>query len=37
MVWKFRLDGPVIEPVALIDGLVAVATEKKMLYVFGRR
>ncbi len=37
LLWKFGLEGPAIEPVALVGGRVVVATEKKMLYVFGRR
>ncbi|MFT7691662.1 MAG: outer membrane protein assembly factor BamB [Candidatus Latescibacterota bacterium] len=37
LLWKFRLEGPIIESIALVGQNVAVATEKKMLYVFGRR
>ena len=37
LLWKFRLDGPVLAPVAMGDGMVGVATEKRTLYVFGRR
>jgi len=37
LLWKFRLEGPVIESIALVGQSVAVATEKKILYVFGRR
>ena len=34
--WKYRLDGPVLAPVSLGAQVVAVATEKRLLYVFGR-
>jgi len=37
LLWKFRLEGPVLEPVAIGGDVVVVATEKKMLYAFGRR
>ena len=37
LLWKFRLDGPVLAPLALGDGVVGVASEKRTLYVFGRR
>ncbi len=37
LVWKYRLDGPVLAPVSLGAQVVAVATEKRLLYVFGRR
>ena len=37
LVWKYRLDGPVLAPVSLGENIVAVATEKRILYVFGRR
>jgi glucose dehydrogenase len=36
LAWKYQLDGPALLPVALGEGLVAVATEEKTLYVFGR-
>ena len=37
LLWKYRLDGPVLAPVSLGAEVVAVATEKRLLYVFGRR
>ncbi len=37
LLWKYRLDGPVLAPVALGAEVVSVATEKRILYVFGRR
>jgi outer membrane protein assembly factor BamB len=37
LLWKFRLDGPVWEDIALVGETLVVATEKKTLYVFGRR
>ena len=37
LLWKYRLDGPVLAPVAVGDGVVGVASEKRTLYVFGRR
>ena len=37
LLWKYRLDGPVLAPVSLGAQVVAVATEKRVLYVFGRR
>ncbi len=37
LLWKYRLDSPVTAPVALGAEVVAVATEKRILYVFGRR
>ena len=37
LLWKYRLDGPVLAPVSLGEEIVAVATEKRLLYVFGRR
>ena len=37
LLWKFRLDGPVLAPVSLGDGVVSVASEKQTLYMFGRR
>jgi len=36
LAWKYRLDGPAILPVALGPGLVAITTEERTLYVFGR-
>ncbi|MCC7264996.1 MAG: PQQ-like beta-propeller repeat protein [Candidatus Latescibacteria bacterium] len=36
LAWKYQLDGPALMPVALAPDLVAVATEEKTLYVFGR-
>ena len=36
LLWKYRLDGPVLAPVSLGEGIVTVATEKRLLYVFGR-
>ncbi len=36
LLWKYRLDGPVLAPVSLGAQVVAVATEKRLLYVFGR-
>ena len=36
LLWKYRLDGPVLAPVSLGAGVVTVATEKRLLYVFGR-
>ena len=36
LLWKYRLDGPVLAPVSLGAQIVAVATEKRLLYVFGR-
>ena len=37
LLWKYRLDGPVLAPVSLVAGVVTVATEKRVLHVFGRR
>ena len=37
LLWKYRLDGPVLAPVTLGAEVVVVATEKRVLYVFGRR
>ena len=37
LLWKYRLDGPALAPVSLGAEVVAVATEKRILYVFGRR
>ena len=37
LLWKYRLEGPVLAPVSLGTEVVAVATEKRILYVFGRR
>ncbi len=37
LLWKYRLDGPVLAPVALGPQVVTVATEKRLLYAFGRR
>ena len=37
LLWKYRLDGPVLAPVSLGVEVVTVATEKRLLYVFGRR
>ena len=36
LLWKYRLDGPVLAPVSLGEEVVAVATEKRLLHVFGR-
>ena len=36
LLWKYRLDGPVLAPVSLGAGVVTVATEKRVLHVFGR-
>ena len=36
LAWKYQLDGPALQPVALGEGLVAVATEEGTLYVFGK-
>ncbi len=36
LLWKYRLDGPVLAPVSLGAQVVAVATEKRTLYLFGR-
>ena len=36
LLWKYRLDGPVLAPVSLGAEVVAVATEKRRLHVFGR-
>jgi len=36
LLWKYRLDGPVLVPVSLGAGVVTVATEKRVLHVFGR-
>ena len=37
LLWKYRLDGPVLAPVSLGAGVVTVASEKRLLHVFGRR
>lgn len=36
LLWKYRLDGPVLVPLALGAEVVAVASEKRTLYLFGR-
>ncbi len=36
LLWKYRLDGPVLAPVSLGASIVTVATEKRLLHVFGR-
>ena len=36
LLWKYRLDGPVLAPVSLGAGVITVATEKRLLHVFGR-
>ena len=35
LLWKYRLDGPVLAPVSLGEEVITVATEKRVLYVFG--
>jgi len=37
LLWKFRLDGPVLEGISWVGETLVVATEKKILYAFGRR
>ena len=37
LLWKYRLDGPALAPVSLGAEVVTVATEQRILYVFGRR
>ena len=37
LLWKFRLDGAVIEGVSWVGETLVVMTEKKILYAFGRR
>lgn len=34
--WKYRLDGPVVSGIGLGKGRLAVVTEERTLYVFGR-
>ena len=36
MQWRFEVDGPVYAPVSIGERMIAIATENKSVYVFGR-
>ena len=36
MLWRFEVDGPVYAPVSIGERMIAIATESKSVYVFGR-
>ena len=37
LLWKYKVDGQVLAPVVIAEGLLGVVSEKRTLYVFGRR